>query len=96
MKNCLRPALAAAVALVLVGGARAADPYPNQPIKIVVPFGPGSGADIATAVQARRAPRMNHGFIKHAGTSDEATQALVSADAWLRRTVRATTEDTTP
>ena len=39
--------------LALAGGAQAADPYPNQPVKIVVPFGPASGTDTATRLLAQ-------------------------------------------
>jgi tripartite-type tricarboxylate transporter receptor subunit TctC len=41
--------MAAAFAIPL----RAADAWPSQPIKIVVPFGPGSGTDTATRVLAQ-------------------------------------------
>lgn len=47
-------------------------------------------------VQLQRSLGMNHGFLKHAGAIDEATQAVASAADWLRRTVRANAEDTTP
>ena len=37
----------------LAPAARAADAWPSQPIRIVVPFGPGSGTDTATRVLAQ-------------------------------------------
>jgi tripartite-type tricarboxylate transporter receptor subunit TctC len=53
-----RPLRAAAGALaigvaVLPAPACAAEPYPNRPVTIVVPFGAGSGTDIATRIIAQ-------------------------------------------
>jgi tripartite-type tricarboxylate transporter receptor subunit TctC len=44
---------ALAIGLAVVPLARAADPYPNRPVTIVVPFGAGSGTDVATRVIAQ-------------------------------------------
>ena len=46
------PRLAACLALLLIAGSvfaqAATDTYPTKPIRIVVPFGPGSGTDTVT------------------------------------------------
>ena len=44
-------ALAAAAGL-LQAGAASAQSYPNKPIKLIVPFGPGSGSDILARILA--------------------------------------------
>jgi tripartite-type tricarboxylate transporter receptor subunit TctC len=49
-----------AMGLLLLGGlgagraAVAADPFPSKPIRIIVPFGPGSGSDTATRIVAQQ------------------------------------------
>ena len=52
MKQLQLLAMLAAVLSVTPLPVRAADAYPAQPIKIIVPFGPGSGTDTATRVLA--------------------------------------------
>ena len=44
---------AVAAVTALAPAARAADAWPSQPIRIVVPVGPGSGTDTATRVLAQ-------------------------------------------
>jgi tripartite-type tricarboxylate transporter receptor subunit TctC len=51
--NGWRVACVALLVMAAAGGASAADAYPSQPVKIVVPFGPGSGTDTATRVLAQ-------------------------------------------
>ena len=48
-RDCLALAMAAGLALP----AMAAEPYPGKSIRIVVPFGPGSGTDSATRILAQ-------------------------------------------
>ncbi len=50
------PALAALALLVVVAPARAQD-YPQQAIHIIVPFGPGGGADLITRILAEAMER---------------------------------------
>lgn len=42
--------LAAAAGLVCAGAASAQQPYPSKPIKLIVPFGPGSASDILARI----------------------------------------------
>lgn len=48
-----RQAWVIAVLLAIAGTSQAAEPYPAHPVKIVVPFGPGSGTDTATRLLAQ-------------------------------------------
>ena len=42
-------AIAGAIALVPTGS-RAADDFPDKPIKLIVPFGPGGPPDVAARI----------------------------------------------
>ena len=50
--------IAAAMTLLLAAGRAAAQDYPNQTVKIVVPFPPGGGVDVVARVIAPRLSEM--------------------------------------
>ncbi len=52
-KNILRAFSLVTVVMFLGSVLALAQTYPNRPLKIVVPFGPGSGTDVATRLLAR-------------------------------------------
>jgi tripartite-type tricarboxylate transporter receptor subunit TctC len=63
MRSC-RLILSTVLALIVAHGACLAQSYPNRPIKIVVPFPPGGGADVmARLVGARLTPRIGQPVI---------------------------------
>ena len=51
--------IAAAMTLLLAAGRAAAQDYPNQTVKIVVPFAPGGGVDVVARILA---PRLSEEF----------------------------------
>ena len=46
MKLNIKQGLAAALALCVFTGAALAQPYPSKPVKVMIPYGPGSGIDV--------------------------------------------------
>jgi tripartite-type tricarboxylate transporter receptor subunit TctC len=57
------PVIAAAVSATLALAALAAANYPNRPVRIVLPFGPGGLADVSTRlVAAKLSERMGQNF----------------------------------
>ena len=44
--NFAFPVIAILFACALIGGANAADDYPNRPIRLIIPFPPGGSNDI--------------------------------------------------
>ena len=45
------------VFLAFLGGALAQEKYPNSPIEVVVPFGPGGSADIGARIYSEQLAR---------------------------------------
>jgi tripartite-type tricarboxylate transporter receptor subunit TctC len=66
----MRPSHAAALllglvltGLCLVGGAQAESRYPDRPVRIVVPYGPGGIADVTARIVAQKlGERMGQNF----------------------------------
>ena len=57
------PVIAAAVSATLALAALGAANYPNRPVRIVLPFGPGGLADVSTRlVAAKLSERMGQNF----------------------------------
>lgn len=44
--------IACAMSVALVGNATAQDKYPNKPVRVIVPYGPGGGTDIVARIVA--------------------------------------------
>jgi tripartite-type tricarboxylate transporter receptor subunit TctC len=57
-------ALAWAIAMVLPTSAQAQSGYPNRPVRIIVPYGPGGVADVTTRILAQKlGERFGHQFV---------------------------------
>lgn len=54
MRNTMRLVSLLALLLVAVAVARAAEVYPERPVRVIVPFGPGGGTDIMGRVMAQQ------------------------------------------
>lgn len=79
MKNCIKTLLVASLALA--SAAWAADDWPRQPIRMVVPFTPGGGTDVlARMVGERMAARLGQPVIidNRAGASGNIGTAFVA------------------
>ena len=64
VRRGLAPALALLAGWALAGPARAADPYPTRPVRIIVPFGAGGPADVyARAVGQQLALALKQPFV---------------------------------
>ena len=46
--------MVASLALLAGGTARAEDPYPNKPVRVIVPFAPGGPADIIARLMTQK------------------------------------------
>lgn len=75
----LAPAAAALLAAVSAAPASLAQPYPNKPIKAIVPFAPGSATDqVARAFTAKMAESMGATFVVEAKPG---ANGMLGADA---------------
>lgn len=64
MKDLFRAALLAASLAVTVPVTQASEPYPSRPIKVIVPYTPGQGADSAARlVAAKLAERLKQPLV---------------------------------
>src|SRR5690242_18314918 len=76
--------IAAALASVVLAGAAHAQSWPNRPVRFVIPFGPGAGADIgARLIQEKLSQRWGKPVVienKPGGDSIVAIQTVLSAN----------------
>lgn len=59
--KCIRHIAILAAALVLAGGARAQDAYPDKPVRIMLGFAAGSGADIPARFMVEQLRQISNG-----------------------------------
>ena len=52
-RTCRTTAAAVAAILVFVGGARAADEYPNKPVKLILPAAAGGPTDVPARIASQ-------------------------------------------
>ena len=68
--------IAAAMTLLLAAGRAAAQDYPNQTVKIVVPFAPGGGVDVVARILA---PRLSERSVNRSSSRTAPAPAARSA-----------------
>jgi tripartite-type tricarboxylate transporter receptor subunit TctC len=64
MEEVMRKSVVVAVLLLASAVCQSAEPYPNKVVRIIVPFGPGGGVDIAARVTAEQlGKQLNRPFV---------------------------------